>query len=138
VSQQIADRDRAPRGYDRYRVVNDHRDCRALECGDVSGYRLVERQSTFLYKYQRRNAGERLRLRRDTEDRGGHHSGPGFAIAPPDRALVDRPPVLQYECDRTRDTAFSDVPLEHAVDSRKSLRIELRLLSRKGCEHAGS
>ena len=127
VRQQVADGDLA--------LGRDHRNVRTVPLGDrrlfetwnEAARRIVETDLAFLHQREDRDAGDRFRLGRNTEDRVRRHAPARFLVAPSDRALVDRLSVLQHERDRAADAALVDIFLERTVDAREPVRREGRL-----------
>ena len=71
-----------------------------------------------------RGAGQRLRLRRDAEDRVGRHSAAGFLVGPAERLLVDDLAVLHHERDDAGDAVGVDISLQAAIDDGARAAIE--------------
>ena len=84
---------------------------------------VVERQRAFLHQDQDRDAGQRLRLRRDAKDRVGRHLPGGFLVAPADRALIHRAAVAEHQPDRAGNAIVVDVLLEQLVDPRQAIGV---------------
>ena len=64
-----------------------------------------------------RRAGDRLRLRRDAEDRVVGHLAAGFLVAPAEGFLVDWLAIPQHQRHGASDPVVVDVLLKHAVNA---------------------
>ena len=87
-------------------------------------HRIAQRNLSFLDEHHYRRARDRLRLRRDAEDRVGRHPPSRFLVGPADRALVDWLAVTQHQHHRARDLVLVDIALKELVDAGEAIRVE--------------
>ena len=105
----------------RLRRVSAYRDGGLGERRDPAAHRIGEIDLPFLDEHQRGNAGDRLGLRRDAEDRVGGHALVRFAVRPADRLLVDDLAVAHHESHGAGDLVVVDVALQRRIDSRETI-----------------
>ena len=75
-----------------------------------------KRQAPLFDQLHDRDAGQRLGLRRDAEDRVGSHAAAGFLVGPAERFLVHRLAVLQHQRHHAGNAVVVDVALQAAID----------------------
>ena len=93
----------------RHRRFGERRD----EVADV----LVEVDFAVLDQHHDRRAGDRLGLRRETEDGVHGHAPAGFLVAPTYGALVHGLAVAEHQRHGSGDALLVDVLVQHAVDA---------------------
>ena len=95
-------------------------DCGLRKLWYEAADRSRQRQLAFLEQRKDSHTRDRLRLRRDSENRVVRHPASGFLVTPSERFLVNGPAVPQHERHCPRDSILVDLLLKHAVDAREA------------------
>jgi hypothetical protein len=96
-------------------AVTGHRDSRLANVGMKRLTGSLSR-SSFFDEHHHRERRDRLRLRRDAENRIGRHAAPGFLVTPPDSAFVHGLAVAQDEHHGAGETLLIHVLLERVIE----------------------
>ena len=99
----------------------DDRHLRVLELRNEARHRIGQPQLAFFHQHQDRDAGDRLRHRRDAEDRVLAHRRLRFEIHLALRLEVRDLAAPRHHRDRAGDLAALDVALDHLVDAQQAL-----------------